>query len=108
MKKVPLSYGIWKILLVDQVCNNVFINVKFCSLKNKRSFFSFSAVMEPFLKSYYDHFKYQSIDSFQFKDYFLDYFKDKDLSAIEWDKWFNQPGMPIYKPKFDESLAKVK
>ena len=67
-----------------------------------------SAVMEPFLKSYYDLFKYQSIDSFQFKDYFLSYFKDKDLSAIEWDKWFNQPGMPIYKPKFDESLAKVK
>ena len=64
-------------------------------------------MMELFMKSYYDEFKYQSIDSYQFKDYFLDYFKDKDLSAIEWDKWFNLPGMPIYKPKFNESLAMV-
>ena len=64
-------------------------------------------MMELFMKSYYDEFKYQSIDSYQFKDYFLDYFKDKDLSAIEWDKWFNQPGMPIYKPKFNDSLAMV-
>ena len=31
--------------------------------------------MEPFLKSYYDHFKYKSIDSEQFKAFFLDYFK---------------------------------
>merc|ERR1712061_136485 len=64
-----------------------------------------AAVFEPFLKSYYDHFKYQSIDSYQFKEYFLNYFKDKDLSFIEWEKWFKQPGMPIYKPNYDQSLA---
>ena len=61
--------------------------------------------MEPFLKSYYDEFKYKSIDSNQFKEYFLNYFKDKDLSAIEWDKWFHEPGMPLYKPNYDQSLA---
>lgn len=65
------------------------------------------SMFEPFLKSYYDHFKYQSIDSDQFKAYFLDYFKDKDLSGIEWEKWFKQPGMPIYKPAYDETLAKA-
>ena len=65
------------------------------------------AEFEPFLKSYYNHFKYQSIDSDQFKNYFLDYFKGKDVSAIEWDKWFKQPGMPIYTPNFDQSLAEV-
>ena len=63
--------------------------------------------MEPFLKSYYDHFKYQSIDSIQFKEYFLNYFKDKDLSVTDWEKWYKTPGMPLQKPKFDDSLAKV-
>ena len=33
--------------------------------------------MEPFLKSYYDHFKYKSIDSEEFKAFFLDYFKNE-------------------------------
>ena len=63
--------------------------------------------MEPFLKSYYDHFKYQSIDSDEFKKYFLEYFKDKDLSEIDWDKWYNGLGMADYEPDFDLSLVKV-
>ena len=29
------------------------------------------------------------------------------MSEIQWDAWFNSPGMPIYKPTYDESLAKV-
>ena len=33
--------------------------------------------MEPFLKSYYDHFKYKSINSEEFKAFFLDYFKSE-------------------------------
>ena len=64
--------------------------------------------MENFLKSYYDHFKYKSIDSDQFKEYFLNYFKESDnLDQIDWESWFYKPGMPIYKPKYDDSLAKV-
>ena len=66
--------------------------------------------MEPFLRAYYEHFKYQSIDSYQFKEYFLNYFKDHDqdkLSSIEWDKWFKEPGMPLYKPHYDQSLAQT-
>ncbi|XP_059089995.1 leukotriene A-4 hydrolase-like isoform X2 [Tigriopus californicus] len=64
---------------------------------------------EPFLKSYYEHFKFQAIDSNQFRTYFLDYFKDENekTNQIQWDAWFNTPGMPIYRPSFDESLAKV-
>ncbi len=68
----------------------------------------FAAKMEPFLKSYYDHFKFQSIDSYQFKDYFLGYFKDQDLSDIDWETWFKAPGMPISKPKFDTTLAEAR
>ena len=67
----------------------------------------FSAVFEPFLRAYYDTFKYQSIDSYEFKNFFLKYFKDKDTSSVDWDTWFFKPGMPIYKPNFDESMAKV-
>ena len=64
--------------------------------------------MEPFLKSYYEKFMHKSIDSYQFKDYFLAYFKDcQAVNSIDWDQWFNAPGMPKYKPKFDDSLAKV-
>ncbi len=63
---------------------------------------------EPFLKSYYQHFMHQSIDSFQFKQFFLNYFMDTpSILSIDWDAWFNKPGMPIYKPNFDQSLARV-
>lgn len=65
------------------------------------------AVFEPFLKSYYDHFKFQSIDSNQFKEYFLNYFNEKNLDKIDWEKWFYQPGMPIYTPNYDQTLAKA-
>ena len=29
------------------------------------------------------------------------------MKSIDWDTWFYSPGMPIYKPNFDESLAKL-
>lgn len=64
-------------------------------------------VFEQFLRDYYQHFKFQAIDSYQFKDFFLGYFKGKDLTTIDWDKWFHQPGMPPHQPNFDTSLAQV-
>jgi aminopeptidase N len=69
----------------------------------------FLALFEPFLKEYYDHFKYQSIDTYQFQKFFLDYFKDNSgIADIDWDTWFKTPGMPKVKPVFDESLARVR
>jgi len=66
-----------------------------------------AALFEPFLKSYYKKFAYQSINSDMFKSYFLEQFSGVDaVKSIDWDTWFNKPGMPIYKPKFDDSLAK--
>ena len=65
-------------------------------------------VFEPFLKAYYEKFKFDSIDSFQFKEFFLNYFASEAKTAqINWDDWFNKPGMPISKPNYDDSLAKV-
>jgi len=65
------------------------------------------AVFEPFLKAYYTKFAYKSIDSEAFKSYFLEYFSsNEEVKKIDWNTWFNSPGMPIYRPKFDDSLAK--
>ena len=66
-----------------------------------------AALFEPFLKSYYKKFMYQSIKSNTFKEFFLEHFSGVDaIKSIDWDTWFNKPGMPIFKPKFDDSLAK--
>ena len=63
---------------------------------------------EPFLKFYYKKFSYQSIDSDTFKACFQEYFKDTEaIKTIDWDTWFYSPGMPTYKPTFDDSLATV-
>ena len=64
------------------------------------------AVFEPFLKSYYAHFAYKSIDTKQFKAFFLQQFGSMDaVATIDWDTWLYTPGMPPYKPNFDDSLA---
>jgi len=37
---------------------------------------SFPAKFEPFLMAYYDHFKFLSIDSYQFKEFFEKHFEE--------------------------------
>jgi len=65
-------------------------------------------VFEPFLKSYYNNFAHKSIDSDQFKAFFLEKFSGVEaVKEIDWDTWLHKPGMPIYKPKFDDSLARA-
>ena len=55
-------------------------------------------VFEPFLKSYYNNFAYKSIDSDQFKAFFLEKFSSFEaVKQIDWDTWLHKPGMPIYK-----------
>jgi len=63
---------------------------------------------EPFLRAYYDKFKYMSISSESFKQFFLEYFNSCcDVKTIDWNTWLYSPGMPPHKPDYDESLAKV-
>merc|ERR1712198_215830 len=63
--------------------------------------------MEPFLKFYYTKFAYKSIDSNTFKETFLDYYKDTEaVKDIDWDTWFNKPGMPIWNPSLMKVLAR--
>jgi len=65
-------------------------------------------VFEPFLKSYLEKFAFKSIDSEQFKAYFLEKFGTlENVKRIDWDKWFYSPGMPPVKPDFITSLAEA-
>lgn len=41
----------------------------------------------------------------EFKDFYLAHFSKKvDTSVIDWDTWFNKPGLPDWRPKYDMSL----
>ncbi|XP_075216534.1 leukotriene A-4 hydrolase [Lycorma delicatula] len=63
-------------------------------------------VFEPFLKKYLDHYKYQSIDTNDFKKFFLEYFdKNEKSQKVDWDKWLYTPGMPPIIPDYDKSLV---
>lgn len=61
-------------------------------------------VFEPFLRSYLNKFKYQSILTKDFQKYFYDYFNEKypeKLEEVDWDKWLYSEGMPIVLPKYN-------
>ena len=54
-------------------------------------------VMEIFIKNYFKHFKYKSINLNQFKDYFIEICLNsgvlqETLDKINWDEWINKPG----------------
>ncbi|XP_055386123.1 leukotriene A-4 hydrolase-like [Condylostylus longicornis] len=68
-------------------------------------------VFEPFLRSYFETFKYKSVLTGDFKAYMYDYFgernMDNKLEKIDWDLWLYGEGMPPFLPKLDDSLAIV-
>ena len=52
-----------------------------------------SKPFEAFLKSYLQHFKFRTLTTADFKQFFCDYFKDKDaLQQIDWQTWLYSPG----------------
>jgi aminopeptidase N len=57
------------------------------------------AQLDTFLKSYFDHFAFQSITTEQFRSYLLDTLIARDpsrVSAAELDQWLLQPGLPSF------------
>ena len=70
---------------------------------------------EPYLKAHVEKFAHKSICTSDFKSYIFEFFKTqpdgdsklKILSSVDWDGWFNTPGMPLVENKFDDSLARV-
>jgi leukotriene-A4 hydrolase len=65
-----------------------------------------------FLKSYFSHFKFQSITTEQAIDFLRENLFDKDAVAathIPVEEWISEPGLPASAPiPFSESLAKIK
>ena len=54
-------------------------------------------VTQKFFQSYFQHFKYKSVDVFDFKNYFIEFCKnnsvsDEVLNGLKWDEWIFQPG----------------
>ena len=59
-------------------------------------------VFDPFLKGYFDHFAFQSIDSKQFADYIKANLLDKypgKVTQAEFDAWLYEPGVPATAPQ---------
>ncbi|XP_077293269.1 leukotriene A-4 hydrolase [Arctopsyche grandis] len=63
---------------------------------------------EPFLRHYLKTFAKKSIDTDDFKNLLLEYFKDnKALDEIQWDEWLKTPGMPLIIPKYDTTMVEA-
>lgn len=66
---------------------------------------------DKFIPHYFTKWSEKSLDSFEFRDTFLDFFNgfgDEDIkqkiAGIDWNDKFYSPGLPP-KPEFDTSLA---
>nr|CAB3263565.1 leukotriene A-4 hydrolase [Phallusia mammillata] len=62
---------------------------------------------EPFLRSYIDKFKFKSVTTAQWKQHLYEFFENKRpvLDSLDWNAWFNSPGMPPVIPQYDQTLA---
>ncbi|XP_017773520.1 PREDICTED: leukotriene A-4 hydrolase isoform X2 [Nicrophorus vespilloides] len=66
------------------------------------------AVFEPFLRKYFDTYKYRSLTTDEFKAFFIEYFSSTpEIKNIEWNKWLHTPGMPPVIPDYDKTLLKT-
>lgn len=76
-------------------------------------------LFQQFIKRYFEHFKYQSIQYEQFKEYFVEevhlYLPDEKakelLKKIDWEDWINARGYPSikndFKNKFSEEIQLI-
>jgi len=58
-----------------------------------------------FIKAYFNHFKFVTVTSQQFREFFEYHFKDVDgATSFDWDTWLYKPGLPET-PDFDRTLS---
>lgn len=64
------------------------------------------SVFEPYMKAHITKFSHKSITTSDFKAFLYEYFgaKKQILDSVDWDAWFNKPGMPPIDNNFDRSL----
>lgn len=66
---------------------------------------------DTFIRRFFSKWAGKSLDSFEFRDTFMDFFNEtgdaeirKKIATIDWNDKFYTPGLPP-KPKFDTTLA---
>uniref|UniRef100_A0A0N5BUD8 Leuk-A4-hydro_C domain-containing protein n=1 Tax=Strongyloides papillosus TaxID=174720 RepID=A0A0N5BUD8_STREA len=61
---------------------------------------------EQFIRDYIIKYEGKSITSYEWKDFLYDYFHDMHdvLNKVDFEKWFNSPGMPPNTPVYEGSL----
>ncbi|KAB0803267.1 hypothetical protein PPYR_00237 [Photinus pyralis] len=63
---------------------------------------------EPFLRKYFDHFKFKTLNSNDFKAYFENFFaKNDSIKKIDWNAWFYSPGMPPVVPAYNTKVLEL-
>ncbi|GAB9472344.1 Leukotriene a-4 hydrolase/aminopeptidase [Globisporangium polare] len=64
-------------------------------------------VFDAFAKAYIKHFRFKTLTSEDFRDFFVNYFthvvegKSEAIAQIDWQLWYHTPGMPPVASKFD-------
>ena len=60
-------------------------------------------------KAYIQHFSYKAITTEDWKSFLYSYFdsEKEKLDQVDWDLWFNKPGLAPVKGKYDTSLQDV-
>lgn len=67
---------------------------------------SFLDEFEPFLREYFEAFKYKSIETKDFKEFFEKHFgENARIFEIDWQAWLYTPGMPPVIPDYNKILA---
>ena len=62
---------------------------------------------EAFARAYVDHFKFKTLTSADFRTFFMEWCRARevDASAVDWDAWLEQPGMPPVTNSFSNELG---
>jgi len=69
-----------------------------------------SAVMDPFLKAHCERYAHSTVNSVEWKPFFLKYMSEvahipqATLDSIDWDSWYHKSGMLPVSNTFDQSL----
>ncbi|DBB10759.1 hypothetical protein WJX82_009512 [Trebouxia sp. C0006] len=67
-----------------------------------------SQPFEAFLKTYLQHFKFKTLTTTDFKNFFCDYFKDTEaIQQIDWQTWLYSPGLPPVQNDYDPTLGQA-
>ncbi|GAX73644.1 hypothetical protein CEUSTIGMA_g1095.t1 [Chlamydomonas eustigma] len=85
--KVPYEKGFWFLYFLQELVGG-------------------TSVFHPFLRAYLNKFKFSTVTSEGFRNFFNDYFKDVAAAAkVDWETWYFAPGMPPVSNVYDTSLA---